>query len=157
MTPAKCSTCYCCSNCPGVGFARRLRPPSSHIVLHAEWLRSNVAILAQKLWRTRARLCADSEAEFFVCFVCEHVISVSLVRGFIIGLDSIVYPVEMQRRSYARIRACTHREVHLLTRTWIPSTQHTQRLAVRCVAYPLVSMSRAITGRKDHAWPFLCM
>lgn len=74
-TPANCSTCCCCSNYSGVGCFRESPPPPSHSSLRVEWLRSNVAILAQKVWRTRVTLhvYVDSETEFQVCFTCERV------------------------------------------------------------------------------------
>lgn len=72
-----------------------------------------------------------------VCALCA--ISVSLLCGFIIWLDGIVYPEETQVQTCA----CTH--THKIT--VLVSNEHTNAYSQVCV-YPLVCMSRTITGRK---------
>lgn len=89
--PANCSMCRRRGNCSGVGCAVASPAPASPSAPHMEWLRSCVAILAQKVWRTCLILQVelDSGGVLFLFLVVSestvYTLSVSLFRGFMVG------------------------------------------------------------------------
>lgn len=131
-------------------------PPPSHCALLIDWLGSSIAIIAQNFGTAMSSGSIRVSCVFYMWMCAFCTIGVSLLCGFIIGLDSIVYPEETWAETHSDI--CMHTLAHSPWRVWIhvnmnlPCTTNTHNSQTgRCVLSRLcVCQGQSLAGENIH-------